>query len=97
MKVLVCALVISTIFAAIPTDVKNCMTNPSVTFTAATFSVTPAKGVDETITIYGTANAHAELTNVNLKAKWNGIEAFEDNYEEDDVFDEGDPVTYTTT
>lgn len=94
MKFFIGLLLVSTILAAIPTDVKNCMSNPSVTFTAATFSVTPAKGVDETITIYGTASSHAELTNVNLKAKWNGVDAYEDNYEEDDVYDEGDPIVY---
>lgn len=64
MKVLIAILLVSATLAAIPTKVTNCMTNPLVVFTAATFSVTPAKGVDETITLYGTANAHAELANV---------------------------------
>lgn len=64
MKAFIAILLVSVALAAIPTKVTNCMENPSVVFTAATFSVTPAKGVDETITLYGTANAHAELSNV---------------------------------
>lgn len=64
MKALFVVLLLATAFAAIPTAVTNCMSNPSITFTAATFSVEPAKGVDETMTLYGTANAHAELANV---------------------------------
>lgn len=64
MKLLIAVLLIATTLASIPTKVTNCMANPTVVFTAATFSVEPAKGVDETITLYGTANAHAELSNV---------------------------------
>ena len=91
------ALLIGTALSAIPTKVTNCMADPKIVFTSATFSVAPAKGVDETITLYGSANQHVELTNVLLKAKWNGVEAFEDNYPEDEVYDKGDPVNYSLT
>lgn len=64
MKALIAILLVSVTLSAIPTKVTNCMADPKVVFTAATFSVTPAKGVDETITLYGTANDHAELANV---------------------------------
>ncbi|CAD8068210.1 unnamed protein product [Paramecium sonneborni] len=90
-------LLLGTAFAAIPTKVTNCMADPKIVFTSATFSVQPAKGVDETITLYGNANLHVELANVLLKAKWNGVEAFEDNYPEDEVYDKGDPVSYSLT
>ncbi|CAD8095577.1 unnamed protein product [Paramecium primaurelia] len=97
MKYLIALLLVSSILAAIPTKVTNCMANPKIVFTEATFSVTPAKGVDETITLYGSANDHVELANVQLKAKWNGIDAFEDNYPEDEVYEKGDLVNYEMT
>ncbi|CAK85187.1 unnamed protein product (macronuclear) [Paramecium tetraurelia] len=97
MKLLLAILLVSSVLAAIPTKVTNCIANPSIVFTEATFSVQPQKGVDETITLYGTANAHAELTNVQLKAKWNEVEVMTEDFPEDEIYDKDDKVVYTQT
>ncbi|NDW60186.1 hypothetical protein G0P98_27435, partial [Yangia sp. PrR004] len=98
MKVLLLAMMATFVLSAIDTKVTNCMTGTtSIVWTAATFSVEPTKGVNETITLYGDATAHAELANVYMVAYWNGLEAFTDNYPGDDAWDEGDKVTYSLT
>ncbi|CAD8043025.1 unnamed protein product [Paramecium primaurelia] len=97
MKLLISIILISTVLAAIPTKVTNCIANPSVIFTEATLSVQPQKGVDETITLYGTANTHVELTNVQLKAKWNGVDVFQEDFPEDEIYEKDDKVVYTLT
>jgi hypothetical protein len=94
MKIII-SLLLTAALCQIDTGVKNCMQNPKVVFTEATLSVVPAKGVNETMTLYGTAQEHAELDNVLIKAKWNGIDSYEQDYPEDDAYDKGDPVTYS--
>lgn len=97
MKFIIATLLIASALAVIPTKVENCGTVQDIVWTSATYSVEPAKGVDETISIYGNANAHIELENVKLKAKWNGVDVFSQDYPNSDVYDAGDPVTYVLT
>ncbi|CAD8135649.1 unnamed protein product [Paramecium pentaurelia] len=97
MKLLISIILISTVLAVIPTKVTNCIANPSVIFTEATLSVQPQKGVDETITLYGTANTHVELANVQLKAKWNGVDVFQEDFPEDEIYEKDDKVVYSLT
>jgi hypothetical protein len=86
------------VLSAIDTKVTNCMTGETaIIWTAATFSVVPTKGVNETISLYGNATAHAELANVFMVAYWNGLEAFTDNYPDDEAWDKGDLVSYQLT
>ena len=76
MKVVILSILLISTLAVIPTAVTNCGTSKKIVFTEATFSVQPAKGVDETITLYGTASDHIELENVELIALWNGAKVF---------------------
>lgn len=97
MKIVITFLLVASAFAVIPTKVENCGTAKFITWTSATFSVQPTKGVDETFSLYGTANDHVELSNVNLKAKWNGVDVFAQDYPNNEVYDKGDPVTFVLT
>lgn len=36
-----------------------------------------------------------ELEVVEMKAKWNGAEVFKQDFPDDNIYDEGDPVTFT--
>ena len=80
-----------------------------ISFSSASLSIKPAKGSDNDISLVkrrkilifflkkGVAHDHVELSGVVLHAILNGIEVYQIPIDNQEIYDEGDPVLFKYT